>query len=152
MQKSTAPWQRFNRLAPLAILFFASTNLFAEGPVNVSLDGGSVVPTVRSTATGSGKITVLADRTLSGSIKTSGLTATMAHIHEAAIGKNGPPIITLSKTANDGFAIPANARLTDAQYMSYMVGKLYIDVHSAQYPDGEIRGQVPAGKPMRLAN
>lgn len=44
--------------------------------------------------------------TVSGSIKTSGLSPTMAHIHEAAAGKKGPPIITLTKTANDSFAIP----------------------------------------------
>lgn len=60
---------------------------------------------------GSGQITVLPDHTVSGSIKTSGLVPTMAHIHEGAVGKNGPPIMTLTQTANDSFAVPAGGLL-----------------------------------------
>jgi hypothetical protein len=32
------------------------------------------------------------------------------------------------------FPVPANATLTDAQYASYMAGKLHVNVHSAAYP------------------
>ena len=76
---------------------------------------------------------------------------TMAHIHEAAVGKNGPPIITLSKTSKDSFVVPADARLTEAQYTSYVAGNLYVNVHSEQHPEGEIRAQL-LGRPMRIAN
>ena len=95
---------------------------------------------LRHTATG--QFTVLPDRSMSGSIKISGMVPTMAHIHEAPVGKNGPPIITLSKSPDDSYAVPAGARLSEAQYKSYATGNLYVNVHSAQYPDGEIRGAI----------
>lgn len=142
---------RLRRVSPLALLLLVSANLYAQEPMSISLKGEFEVPPVTTSAMGMGQITVLPDRTVSGSIKTSGLVPTMAHVHEAAAGKNGPAIITLTKTANDSFAVPADAKLTDAQYASYMAGNLYVNVHSAQHPNGEIRAQL-LGKPMNIAN
>jgi CHRD domain len=132
-----------HRLLPLALLLLASTHLYAQQPMSISLSGAAEVPPVTTQATGSGQITILPDRTISGSIKTSGIAASMAHVHEAPAGKNGPPIVTLSKAVNDSFVVPPNTRLTEAQYRSYTAGNLYINVHSGQHPDGEIRGQLP---------
>jgi len=70
------------------------------------------------------------------------MSSTVAHIHDAAVGQSGPAIITLSKITEDGFVVPADAKLTDAQYASYLAGNLYVNVHSAQYPNGEIRAQL----------
>lgn len=144
------------RAAPLALLLMTSANLYAQQPMSITLKGSAEVPPVNTSATGSGQIAVLPDHTVSGSLKVSGLVPTMAHIHEAAVGKNGPPIITLTQTASDSFAVPAGARLTDAQYASFTSGKLYINVHSAQYPNGEIRAQLlrteAAGAPTRAAD
>jgi len=137
-------------LVPLALLL-AAAGLRAETPPAVELTGAAEVPPVSTAATGTARISVLPDRTLSGSLSTSGLQPTMAHIHEAAAGKNGPPIVTLLVTRGNGFAVPAGAVLSEAQYASYLAGNLYINVHSAAYPDGEIRAQLP-GKPMRIAN
>jgi len=117
----------------------------------LSLTGAAEVPPVTTSATGAGNITVLPDRTVSGNIKTSGLVPTMAHIHQAAAGENGPVIITLTKTSDDSFAVPADAKLSKAQYTSYVAGNLYVNVHSAQYPNGEIRAQL-LGKPITLAH
>ncbi len=142
---------RISRVVPLALLLLVSANLYAQQPVSISLKGDSEVPPVATSAAGMGQITVLPDRTVSGSIETSGMVPTMAHIHEAAAGKNGPAIITLTKTANESFVVPADARLTEAQYASYMSGNLYFNVHSDKHPNGEIRAQLP-GKPMRIAN
>lgn len=135
-----------SRFAPLALLLLASVGLHAEQPVSFSLSGAAEVPAVTTSASGKGEITVMPDRTVSGSIKISGMNPTMAHIHEAAAGKNGPSIITLSRGSNDSYSVPAGTKLTDAQYASYKEGMLYVNVHSAQYPDGELRGQLPKPK------
>ena len=108
----------------------------------VSLAGANEVPPAPSTATGSGTITVAADKSVSGSVTTTGVAGTMAHIHVAAKGANGPVIIPLTKTAEGVWSVPAGARLTDAQYASYVAGDLYVNVHSKAYPGGEIRSQI----------
>lgn len=149
---SKSPTKFLSQASALALLLLASASLYAQQPVSITLKGDSEVPPITTSATGTGQITVRTDRTVSGNIKTSGMVTTVAHIHEAAaVGKNGPPIIPLSKTADDSFVVPADARLTEAQYTSYMAGNLYVNVHSNKYPDGEIRAQLPA-KPVRIAN
>jgi hypothetical protein len=139
---SKSPSTLHFRLLSFALLLLASANLYAQQPMSISLNGADEVPPVTTLAKGSGQITVLPDHTVSGSIKVSGFVPTMAHIHEAAVGKNGPPIITLIQTASNSFAVPAGARLTDAQYTGFTSGELYVNVHSAQYPNGEIRAQL----------
>ena len=148
---SNSPRALLFRVALLVLLLLATGGLRAETPISIFLNGANEVPPVVSSATATGQFTVLPDRSLSGSIKISGMVPTMAHIHEAPVGKNGPAIITLSKSPDDSYAVPGGARLSEAQYKSYATGNLYVNVHSAQYPDGEIRGQL-LGKPMRLAN
>ena len=142
INQSTSPTRLFSRLAPLALLLLASANLYAQHPLEVTLTGSTVVPPVVTTATGTGQFTISPDHMIIGSIKVFGLQPTMAHIHEAAVGKNGPPIITLGKTAEDSYAVPPDTKLSDAQYGSYMAGNLYVHVHSAQHPAGELRGQL----------
>jgi hypothetical protein len=89
-----------------------------------------------------GTITVSADKSVSGSITTSGIDAKAAHIHEGERGKNGPVIIPLNKTADNMWSVPEGAKLTNAQYASYMAGNLYVNVHTAANPGGEIRAQL----------
>ena len=113
-----------------------------QGHSMASLSSASEVPAVDSKATGSGMIMVAADHTVSGSISTTGIEATAAHIHLAAKGVNGPVIVPLTKAADGTWKVPEGARLTDAQYVSYMAGDTYVNVHSAANPGGEIRGQL----------
>jgi hypothetical protein len=112
------------------------------GDVSVSLTGDQEVPAVTTAAKGSGKLTVGEDKSVTGSIKTSGVVGTAAHIHEAPAGKNGPPIITLEKKGDSEWAVPAGSKLTDAQYESFKAGNLYVNVHSAEHKPGEIRAQL----------
>lgn len=143
MSDSPIPARRFLRRSLLpTLLLLASINLHAQLPMAIVLKGDAEIPAVKTAATGSGKFRVLPDQTVTGSIKTVGLVPTMAHIHEGALGHNGPPIITLIRAGADSFVVPDAARLTDSQYASFRAGALYLNVHSAQYPDGEIRGQL----------
>lgn len=138
-----------NRLVPLAMLL-AATNLYAQSSNPISLTGAAEVPPVSTAATGMVNISVQPDRSVGGSIDVAGMVPTMAHIHEGAVGKNGPPIITLTKKSDKVFTVPADAKLSEAQYASYQAGNLYVNVHSEAHPNGEIRAQLP-GKPIRSA-
>jgi hypothetical protein len=109
---------------------------------NVILNGNQEVPPVSTAATGSGTIRVLMDRSVSGSVMTSGVAGTVAHIHLGAPGQNGPVIIPLNRTADNTWSVPASIRLNDNQYEAFRLGNLYVNVHSAANPGGEIRGQL----------
>lgn len=147
---STSPIHRFTRAAPLALLLLASANLYAEQPIEVTLTSSTVIPPVMTTGSGTGQFTVTPDHKMIGSIKVFEMTPTMAHIHAAPHGQNGPPIITLGKTANDSYAVPPDTVLNNEQYASYLAGNLYVQVHSAQYPSGELRAQLlPKGSANR---
>jgi len=117
---------------------------YANGVIakDVELSGKQEVPPVTTSASGKGEITVAADRTVTGSVKTTGVEGTAAHIHEGARGKNGPVIIPLTKSGSDTWMVPPGAKLSDAQYDSYKAGSLYVNVHSAANKGGEVRGQL----------
>ena len=124
----------------VASLLAAGIGLASAADVAVSLTGDQEVPAVQSSATGKGKITVGADKSVSGKITTTGVDGTMAHIHMGSEpGKNGPPIITLEKGADGSWSVPAGAKLTDEQYAAFKAGSLYVNVHSADHKGGEIR-------------
>jgi hypothetical protein len=110
--------------------------------VAVKLSGDQEVPPVASAATGVGTIVIKNDKTVSGSIKTTGIEGTVAHIHLAEPGKNGPPIITLTKSSDNTWSVPEGAKLSDDQYKSFKDGNLYVNVHSAEHKGGEIRTQL----------
>jgi len=109
--------------------------------VKVTLSGDNEVAPVKTKATGNGTITVGADKSVSGKVTTTGVDGTAAHIHDGAPGKNGPVIIPLTKSGND-WTVPAGAKLTDEQYKDFQAGNLYVNVHSAENKNGEIRGNL----------
>jgi CHRD domain len=123
----------------LLLATFATAN---AKDVAVTLTGDQEVPAVTSAAKGMGKITIGDDKSVSGGFTTNGIAGMAAHIHEAAPGKNGPPIITLEKKGDNEWAVPAGSKLTDAQYESFKAGNLYVNVHSADHKGGEIRTQL----------
>lgn len=122
---------------------FALAAAFAHaGDSHVQLSGDQETPAVTTSASGVGVITVGADKSVKGSITTKEVKATAAHIHLAAPGKSGPPVITLVNSAENVWSVPAGATLTDEQFTAYQAGNLYVNVHSAQFKPGEIRGQL----------
>ena len=106
----------------------------------LDLTGAQEVPPVTTSATGKAVVMITKD-SVSGSIETTGITATAAHIHQGAPGANGPVIVPMVKEG-DKFVFPAGAKLTDAQFDAYKAGGLYLNVHSAAHPGGEIRAQI----------
>jgi hypothetical protein len=109
--------------------------------VKVKLSGDGEVPPVKTMATGEGTISIADDGTVSGSVTTKGIEGTMAHIHLAAPGQNGPVIVKLAKDG-DKYSVPAGAKLDADQLKAFKAGDLYVNVHSAANKGGEIRGQL----------
>ena len=105
------------------------------------LNGPSEVPPTDSTATGSADVSVDTDaRKVTWTVKVDGLTgdATAAHIHgPAGATDKAPPVIDMSAGIMAG-----SADITDAQITELKAGKYYVNVHTAKFPDGEIRGQL----------
>jgi hypothetical protein len=110
--------------------------------VKVKLSGAEETPPVTTSASATGTITIDKDKSVSGSVKASGIDGTVAHIHVGAPGQSGPPIITLEKGADGVWSVPAGSKLTDDQYASFKAGNLYVNVHSAEHKPGEIRAQL----------
>lgn len=131
----------------LAAGLLASPGLVLAAGLAVSLSGSQEVPPNSSAGKANGQIAVAADGTVSGAITVSGMTPTVAHIHDGAAGKNGPVIVKLDKT-DSGFAVPPGTKFNEAQLASFNAGNTYINVHSEAFPPGEIRGQLtPASMP-----
>ena len=78
---------------------------------------------------------------MEGSVATSGIDGTAAHLHEGAIGRQGPVIVPLVKRGNV-FVVPPDTRLTSGQVASLRAGNVYVSVRSVRYPDGELRAQL----------
>ena len=113
---------------------------------SVSLSGSNEVPAVSTSAAGTGSVTVGRDRSVSAKITVTGMTATAAHIHEAAMGTNGPVIVPFVKMGDNTFVAPEGAKMTESQYESWKAGRTYVNVHSAQNPGGEVRAQLKGDK------
>lgn len=112
-----------------------------SGAVSVKLSGSEQNPPVNASGSGSGTIRVAEDGAVSGSVTTTGVQGTMAHIHQGSKGRNGPVIIPLTKSG-DTYTVPANAKLTDAQMQAFKAGGLYVNVHTNANKGGEVRGQL----------
>ena len=109
--------------------------------IRVTLTGSEEVPAVRTSATGNGIVTVNADGTVRVNITTTGMAATAAHIHMAPAGQNGPVVVPFTKSGDAWVAAPG-AKLNDAQMAAYRAGNLYVNVHSAANPGGQVRAQI----------
>ena len=125
-----------------ALLFALGAGTALAADMKLTLTGAEEVPAVQTSASGSGTISVGADNSVSGSVTTKGIVGTMAHIHTAAAGKNGPVIIPLTKQGDDTWVVPAGAKLNAEQAEALKAGNLYVNVHSAAHPGGEIRAQL----------
>lgn len=113
-----------------------------------TLTAGAEVPKqVVKMAAAHGKFTgTLTGKKLKWKLTFARLTgpATAAHIHMAAKGKSGNVVVALCppkcKTGLTG-----TATLTAALMKAFSKHLLYVNVHTAKNPNGEIRGQLTIG-------
>jgi hypothetical protein len=109
-----------------------------------ALSGTQEVPPTASAATGMAKATLAADGTLHWNVTYMGLSgpAMAAHFHgPAAPGANAGVVVNIGQMGL-GSPMQGSAHLTEAQVADLMAGHWYVNIHTASYPDGEIRGQV----------
>jgi hypothetical protein len=136
--------RRLQTLTAAAALFVlaACSSVAAQTGEALKLSGDQEVPPVATTATGISTVKIAADGSVTGSITTTGLDGTMAHIHIAPMGKNGPVIVPFVKTADGVWSPQPGAMLTPDQLKAYQAGELYLNVHTAANKGGEIRAQL----------
>jgi hypothetical protein len=112
-----------------------------SGATSVKLSGAEEVPPASTSGSGKGSFRIADDGSVSGSVTTTGVPGTAAHIHQAAKGQNGPVIVPLTKNG-DTYSVPEGKKLTEAQMQAFKAGNLYVNVHSNAYKGGEVRGQL----------
>ena len=132
-------------IAAAAIVLAACSSWMPGGNNDkITLSGANEVPAVATPASGTGTISIAADGAVTGTVTVTGMNPTMAHIHQAAPGVNGPVIVPFVQNGNTFTSAPG-AKLTETQLAAYRAGNLYFNVHSAAHPGGEIRAQLKAG-------
>ena len=130
---------------------------------DVQLSGSEEVPPVDTQATGSAEFTAPHFDNIRYSVNVSNIDkVTAAHIHSGKTGENGPIVVTLFKTESPSSetmnGILTSGNITNADLEGPMAGKTlidlnkamelgetYVNVHTEEHPNGEIRGQIKGG-------
>jgi len=129
-------------LLGVAVLAFAGIAYGASSPVMI----GTTLTSGQDHATkshGKGTFTgTITGGKLKFTLKFSNLTgaATAAHIHMGAKGVSGPVVVPLCGPCKT--TVTGTASVSAAVLSAIKKGKAYVNVHTAKYPAGEIRGQL----------
>jgi hypothetical protein len=149
--------------AALTLSSFGLTSLVsAQGPptIPISLSGKEEVPPVQTEATGVVELKQVGTEYRAYDVKATNIHgATAGHIHLGAKGENGPVVFTLFKYDTPMDQILETGTITPDKLEGPMAGKqlsdlatagvddkLYVNIHTEQNPNGEIRGQI--GSPI----
>lgn len=137
-----------------------------------NLSGANEVPAVSTLASGVAVLRIdTTTRAWSLNLRFSNLSApvTVAHIHRAPAGSNGPVIIGLDGIALSGgrpswnLIAPGSTSLNTngslnapflfpaAELQNLLDGNTYINIHSSAFPGGELRGNLVIPTPGGLA-
>ncbi|NOS67661.1 MAG: CHRD domain-containing protein [Candidatus Peribacteraceae bacterium] len=112
--------------------------------LRATLTGSQEIPAMITTATGSGTF-VLSSNGLHYDIAVKGfgsgsMAITAAHFHLGEPGVSGAVVQPI--TFSNNHSVGDWTGLTDALRNAILNGSIYVNVHTAAHPDGEIRGQV----------
>ena len=129
----------------IAAAALAGCASMGDRAMTVPMSGAQEVPPVNASGTGTGTITVGADKSVTAKITTKGVNGVAAHIHEGAAGANGPVIVPMNKQGDSDWVTAPGAKFTDSQYDAYKAGRTYFNVHTPANKGGEIRGQIRPG-------
>jgi hypothetical protein len=132
-------------LAAAVSAAFVSAASAATVTYTARLAGRNEVP--RTDSKGKGKLDATFDtqtKVLSYTLTFDGLSgpATVAHIHGPATRKENAGVVTPLGDKNPTSPITGTVTLTDDQAKALASSKLYVNVHTAANPGGEIRGQI----------
>lgn len=109
------------------------------------LSASQQVPPADSTATGSAEVQFNTNTNkVTWKVTYNGLTgpATAGHIHgPAPVGANAGVVIPFAGNLN-AQPIMGEMTVTPAQYADMAAGLYYVNIHTARFPGGEIRGQL----------
>ncbi|MCK5942374.1 MAG: CHRD domain-containing protein [Planctomycetes bacterium] len=112
------------------------------------ISNAPTVPNTGSPGIGGARLVLGADGVLTFDGRFSGLVGspTVAHVHVAPPGSNGPVVFGLSISPGD--FLSGTHTPTPAQLSALRAGNWYVNIHSTTNPGGEIRGQLmPASLP-----
>jgi CHRD domain len=132
-----------------------SSALAQDQKFTAQLSGQDEVPPTNSQATGMAEFTVMGD-SVEYTVNASGMQGvTAGHIHSGKQGENGPVVVTLFKNDSPANEVSETGSITPDKLEGPMAGKqltdlasamsngdTYVNVHTEQNPDGEIRGQI----------
>jgi hypothetical protein len=139
----------YKRLSSLSIAliftFILSTAARAE-TFEAYLTGAQEVPAAASTGTGYGRVFVNTNTmTYTFTVVFNGLTSaqTLSHIHApGAIGATAPVIINFGTVGGTSGTISGAGSITLGQLAQLRNHTGYVNVHSVNFPNGELRGQL----------
>ena len=107
-----------------------------------TLTGMNEVPPNESAATGSATLTYNRDtRIFTIIVDYSGVEATAGHIHKGATNESGGVVFPFSSPISSPVGY-SSAPLTEDEEKDLYDHMYYVNLHSAVYPAGEIRGQL----------
>ncbi len=139
---------RWAVVAMAGLSFLACAALATAAPISfkVPLNGAEQVPPIKTGGSGTAELTWdPATRVVTWRVTYSDLSSpvTEAHFHHGARGHNGPVVIWLSEKGKPVTGpIMGKATLSPTEARQFEDGDWYINVHTKDHTEGEIRGQV----------
>jgi hypothetical protein len=108
-----------------------------------SLTGAQEVPANNSQATANFDGSYdKGTKILSYTITFNGITPTGMHFHKGEVGQSGPIVVPIGSAPYTSPVQGQSTPLTADQETDLLAGKWYVNIHSSQFPNGEIRAQI----------
>lgn len=122
------------------------------GTFVATLSGAQETPPNAVTFTGNATAAVDMAKTMTVEVSASGIAGTVAHVHQGATGVAGPIVFPLTETPPGSGEWSTVVTLTDAQLNTLRAGNFYVNVHTKEFPNGAIRGQLLPPQPSTVAD